>query len=83
MTTVRYILCGAAIGCVCGYLSLWVTTAWLVEAIRGEWLMVIPACWIVGGFCGYLSAKTKQARHDRVVQVLPELTQVRTHATAA
>jgi hypothetical protein len=45
--------------------------------------MVIPAGLIGGGFCGYLYAKTKQARHDRVVQVLPERTQDRTHATAA
>jgi hypothetical protein len=79
MNTVRYILCGAA----AGYLSLWVTTALLVDTIGVKSLMVIPAGLIGGGFCGYLYAKTKQARHDRVVQVLPERTQGRTHATAA
>ena len=79
MNTVRYILCGAA----AGYLSLWVTTALLVNTIGVKSLMVIPAGLIGGGFCGYLYAKTKQARHDRVVQILPERTQDRTYATAA
>lgn len=79
MNTVRNILCGAA----AGYLSLWVTTALLVNTIGVKSLMVIPAGLIGGGFCGYLYAKTKQARYDRVVQVLPERTQDRTHATAA
>jgi hypothetical protein len=84
MNTVRYILFGAAIGCVCSYLSLWMTTAVLVDAIRGEWLMVIPACWIVGGLCGYLGSKRNRTRDaTRGVHVLPERTQDSTHATAA
>ncbi len=79
MSTVRYILCGAATG----YLFLWVTTALLVDTVGVKSLMAIPAGLIGGGFCGYLYAKTKQTRHDRVVHVLPERTQDSTRATAA
>lgn len=79
MTTVRYIVCGAATG----YVSLWVSTALLVDTIGLKSLMVIPAGLIGGGFCGYCYAQTKLARTTRVVQVLPERTQDSTHATAA
>ena len=78
MSTVRYILCGAATG----YLFLWVTTALLVDTVGVKSLMSIPAGLIGGGFCGYLYARN-QARTARVVQVLPERTQDSTHATAA
>lgn len=79
MSTVRYILCGAA----SGYLCLWVSTALLVDTVGLKSLMVIPVGLIGGGFCGYCYAKTKQTRTTRVVQVLPERTQDSTHATAA
>ncbi len=83
MNTVRSILCGAATGCMFGYLSLWVTTALLVTAVDGVWLMVIPAGLIGGGVCGHLYAKKRQLRTNRVVQVLPERAQDGARATAA
>ena len=79
MNTLRYILCGAA----CGYLLFAVTAGLLLDRAGVMGLLVIPAGLIGGGFVGYLSAKAKQARYDRVVHVLPERTQDSTHATAA
>ncbi len=82
MNTVRYILYGAATGMMTGYLSLCVTTAWLVNSVGVEWLVVVPAGLIGGGLCGYRYAKNRQAQ-NRVVQVHPEPTQDSIRATAA
>jgi hypothetical protein len=79
MKTFRYIACGAA----AGYLALWLPTAMLVDVVGLKSLMAMPVGLIVGGFCGYLYARTKQARHDRVVSVLPKHTHGSTHARAA
>ena len=79
MNTLRYILCGAA----SGYLLVAVTAGLLLDRAGVMGLLVIPAGLIGGGFVGYLSAKAKQARYDRVVHVLPDRTQNSTHATAA
>jgi len=79
MDTLRYILCGAA----SGYLLFAVTAGLLLDRAGVMGLLVIPAGLIGGGFVGYLSAKAKQARYDRVVHVLPDRTQNSTHATAA
>jgi hypothetical protein len=79
MNTLRYILCGAA----SGYLLFAVTAGLLLDRAGVMGLLVIPAGLIGGGFVGYLSAKAKQARYDRVVHVLPDRTQNSTHATAA
>ena len=79
VSTVRYILCGAATG----YLFLWVSTALLVNTIGLKSLMVIPVGLIGGGVCGYCYAQAKQARASGVVQALPGRTQGSTHATAA
>ena len=79
MDTLRYILCGAA----SGYLLFAVTAGLLLDRAGVMGLLVIPAGLIGGGFAGYLSAKAKQARYDRVVHVLPDRTQNSTHATAA
>jgi len=79
MNTLRYILCGAA----SGYLLFAVTAGLLLDRAGVMGLLVIPAGLIGGGFVGYLSAKAKRARYDRVVHVLPDRTQNSTHATAA
>ena len=79
MNTLRYILCGAA----SGYLLFAVTAGLLLDRAGVMGLLVIPAGLIGGGFVGYLSAKAKQARYDRVVHVLPDRTQNSTHAPAA
>ena len=79
MNTLRYILCGAA----SGYLLFAVTAGLLLDRAGVMGLLVIPAGLIGGGFVGYLSAKAKETRYDRVVHVLPDRTQDSTHATAA
>jgi hypothetical protein len=78
VTTVRYILCGAATG----YLLLAEAAGLLLNTAGVLGLMAIPVGLIGGGFCGYRYAKRKQAR-ERVVHVLPERAQDSTHATAA
>lgn len=79
MNTLRYILCGAA----SGYLLFAVTAGLLLDRAGVMGLLVIPAGLIGGGFVGYLFAKAKETRYDRVVHVLPDRTQDSTHATAA
>ncbi len=79
MNPVRYIVCGAATG----YLVLAEIAGLLLETAGVMGLLMIPVGMIGGGFCGYLYAKTKQTRRDRVVHVLPERTQGSTRATAA
>ena len=79
MNTLRYILCGAA----SGYLLFAVIAGLLLDRAGVMGLLVIPAGLIGGGFVGYLSAKAKETRYDRVVHVLPDRTQDSTHATAA
>jgi hypothetical protein len=79
VSTVRYILCGAATG----YLFLWLSTALLVNTIGLKSLMVIPVGLIGGSLCGYCYAKAKQARASGVVQTLPERIQDSARATAA
>ena len=68
MRTVRYIMCGAATG----YLLLAEAAGLLLDNVGVTGLVVIPAGLIGGGFCGLLYGKTKRARHDRVVPLLPE-----------
>jgi hypothetical protein len=79
MTTLRYVLFGAA----SGYLVLAMIGGLLLDTAGVVGLLVIPAGLIGGGFVGSLFAKAKQARYDRVVHVLPDRTQDSSHATAA